>query len=247
MNEWLGLPTCSDKQWHRIIERLEQHVTELAEWSSSRVRQMIVQRGDAKKWVASFDGFYLTRGHYSNNASATIHDFKSSDIMWFTHHTKRGPGHNWEGTSGGAEGDMLDELMGKVKDSGFSIKEIITDKDSSTNAIFCRHFPEGRHPSNVTHPSLVSCLSKLPTRSPKKQMNAWIEQKRTFQRTTALIKSLGKPTITKPQAKRLDDLGFTYEDLVKLRSKHKDREVFQQVLKDKGVNSKPKLSKFLRP
>ena len=82
-----------------------------------------------------------------------------------------------------------------------------------------------------THPSLVSCLSKLPTRSPKKQMNAWIEQKRTFQRTTALIRSLGKPTITKPQAKRLDDLGFTYEDLVKLRSKHKDREVFQQVLK----------------
>ena len=50
---------------------------------------MIVQRGDAKKWVASFDGFYLTRGHYSNNASATIHDFR-------------------EGTSGGAEGDMLD-------------------------------------------------------------------------------------------------------------------------------------------
>ena len=33
---------------------------------------------------------------------------------------------------------MLDEVMGKVKDAGFSIKEIITDKDSSTNA-----FPEG--------------------------------------------------------------------------------------------------------
>ena len=48
--------------------------------------------------------------------------------------------HNWEGTSGGVEGNMLDEVMGKVKDAGFSIKEIITDKDSSTNAIFCRHF-----------------------------------------------------------------------------------------------------------
>ena len=97
-----------------------------------------MQRGDAKKWVASFDGFYLTRGHYSNNASATtIHDFMSGDIAWFTHRTKRGTGHNWEGTSGGAEGNMLDEVMGKVKDAGFSI---ITDKDSSTNAIFCRHF-----------------------------------------------------------------------------------------------------------
>ena len=143
LSEWLGLPPCSDHQWRRIVQKLEEHVTMLAEWSCSRVRQMIVQRGDAKKWVASFDGFYLTRGHYSNNASATIHDFMSGDIAWFTHRTKRGTGHNWEGTSGGAEGNMLDEVMGKVKDAGFSIKEIITDKDSSTNAIFCRHFPEG--------------------------------------------------------------------------------------------------------
>ena len=29
------------------------------------------------------------------------------------HRTKRGTGHNWEGTSA-AEGDMFDELIGKV-------------------------------------------------------------------------------------------------------------------------------------
>ena len=90
-----------------------------------------------------FDGFYLTRGHYSNNASATIHDFEGDGVAWFTHRTKRGHGHNWEGTSAGAEGDMFDEILGMVKAAGFNIKEIITDKDSSTNAIFCRHFPEG--------------------------------------------------------------------------------------------------------
>ena len=38
---------------------------------------------------------------------------------------------------------MFDDIFGKVKDAGFIIKEIITDKDSSTNAIFCRYFPEG--------------------------------------------------------------------------------------------------------
>ena len=143
LSGWLGLPPCSQTQWQRIVKKMEQQVNLLAEWSCSRVRQMIVQRGDDKKWVASFDGFYLTRGHYSNNASATIHDHKTGDIAWFTHRTKKGPGHNWEGTSGGAEGDMFDEVMGKVKDAGFNITEIITDKDSSTNAIFCRHFPEG--------------------------------------------------------------------------------------------------------
>ena len=38
---------------------------------------------------------------------------------------------------------MLDELLEKVKAKGFIIKEIVTDKDSSGNAIFCNRFPEG--------------------------------------------------------------------------------------------------------
>lgn len=38
---------------------------------------------------------------------------------------------------------MFNEVLGKVEAAGFNIKEIITDKDSSTNAIFCQHFPEG--------------------------------------------------------------------------------------------------------
>ena len=60
-----------------------------------------------------------------------------------THRTKRGNGHNWESTSNGAEGNMVDELLEKVKAEGFIIKEIVTDKDSSGNAIYCNHFPEG--------------------------------------------------------------------------------------------------------
>ena len=139
----LGLPPCSTTQWHRIVVKLEPFVTDLAEWSCEQVREHIIDRKDDQSWVAAFDGFYLTRGHYSNNCSATIHDFFHDGIAWFTHRTKRGPGHTWEGTSGGAEGDMFDELLGKVKKEGFNKKEIVTDKDSSSNAIFCRHFPEG--------------------------------------------------------------------------------------------------------
>ncbi len=118
-------------------------MTQLAEWSCKHVRDTIEERGDQDKWVASFDGFYLTRGHYSNNSSATIHDYYGGGVAWFTHRTKTGPGHNWEGTSGGAEGDMLEEVLSKVNGAYFVIKELVTDKDSTTNAIFCRHFPEG--------------------------------------------------------------------------------------------------------
>ena len=87
--------------------------------------------------------FYLTRGHYSNNSSGTLHDYCTGGVAWFTHRTKRGKGHNWEGTSNGAEGNMFDELLEKAKAEEFLIKEIVTDKDSSGNAIFCNHFPEG--------------------------------------------------------------------------------------------------------
>ncbi len=39
--------------------------------------------------------------------------------------------------------NMLDELLGKAKDDGMFVTEIITDKDISVNGIFCRHCPEG--------------------------------------------------------------------------------------------------------
>lgn len=99
-----------------------------------------------------------------------------------------------------------------------------------------------------THPSLVSCLSNLPIRSSKQQRSHWVEQKRLFQRTTALTKSLGKPSITSAQAKRLNVLGFTHEELQKLHSEL-DQPAFLTVLKSRGVNSKPlrqKLAKLLQ-
>ena len=97
-----------------------------------------------------------------------------------------------------------------------------------------------------THRSLASCLSNLNIHLPKQQLSLWIRQKRTFQRTTALTRSLGKPSITKDQAKRLDILELGYDDLVKMRSECSDGEVFSTVLKNKGVNSKPLRGKLIK-
>ncbi len=139
----LGLPVCSFTQWHRILQKLEVHVTDLAKWSCKQVCGEVRSRGDAHKWVAAYDGFYLTRGHYSNNSSGTLHDYESGKITHFAHRTKRGLGHNWEGTSAAAETDMLDELLREAKKDGFVVKEMVTDKDSSANETYCKYFPEG--------------------------------------------------------------------------------------------------------
>ena len=143
ISSMLGLPHCSERHWIDIIGWLEEHVTKIAQWSCTQVLQSVQERGDKEAWVTSFDGYYLTRGHYSNNSSATLHDYFTGRIAYFKHRTKRGAGHNWDGTSGGAEADMFDEILTEVKEAGYTIKEIVTDKDSSMNAIYCKHFPEG--------------------------------------------------------------------------------------------------------
>ena len=87
----LGIPSFCKSQWSKMVEWTEKHVTQLAEWSCEQVRNQVRNRGDHQQWVASYDGFYLTRG--SNNS---LHDYSTGSVAWFTHLTKRG---NGEGTS----------------------------------------------------------------------------------------------------------------------------------------------------
>ena len=143
--------------WHYFMSW---HVRELADWSCAQVFEMIRQRGDQHQWVASNDGFYLTRGHHSNTSFATLHDYATGNIAWFQHHTKRGSGHNWEVTSGGSESDMFDSILREVWQSGFVVKEMVTDKVFSVNVIYCQHPPEGtitfgsKHSAKTFHKDL---------------------------------------------------------------------------------------------
>ena len=140
-------------------------VKKLALSSCKQVRQNIINRGDKLSWTASFDGFYLTRGHHSNNSSATFHDFSSDKIAWFAHRTKRRLLANWQGTSAGAEGDMLRAILEDVKAEGFIISQIIMDHDTSRGNIACDVFPEvqimycGNHTAKTFHHDLVKIKS----------------------------------------------------------------------------------------
>ena len=64
---------------------------------------------------------------------------------------------------------MLEEMLGKVKESDLVVQELVTDKDSTTNAIFCKHFPKGTvtYCSNHCTKNLHKHLQKL-----KKNRNA---------------------------------------------------------------------------
>ena len=96
---------------------------------------------------------------------------------------------------------------------------------------------------------LVDLLSTLPIRSPAQQLGAWATQKNTHNRVTQILSSLGK-RVTNAQAKRLNELGLSFEVLQDLRSSSKDSEEFSKALLDSGVRSKPlrdKLCDIVKP
>ena len=161
----MGLSVMHHLTRENLVSCVGFHVERLAEWSCEQVRVDIEKRGDRDQWMAGYDGFYLTRGYHSNNASATLHDMYSDRIAWFAHRTKRGKDSNWQGTSSGAEGDMLNEILGKVKDKGFCINQLVMDHDTSANAIVCSHFPDvyitycGNHTAKSFHYELSKIKS----------------------------------------------------------------------------------------
>ena len=108
----------------------------------------------------------------------------------------------------------------------------ITSTSNFVRSLSCRYA------KRETHPLLVKCLTALDVRSPKQQLKMWMTQKLTHQRTTSLITSLGKPSVTAPQAKRLDSLGITHKVLVDLWAQSIDEEEFCHVLSSMKVNSK---------
>ena len=70
-----------------------------------------------------------------------MHDIVTDKIVWFTHRTKRGPGADWLGTSGGTS-DMLSGLPTKAKSEEFVISQLVMDHDTSSSNIASEHFPE---------------------------------------------------------------------------------------------------------
>ena len=142
-----------------LIVSMGKYVTELALASCKQVCQQIIDRGDQCQLKVSFDGFYLTRGHHSNN-SATMHDIVTDKIVWFTHHTKRKSGANQLGNSGGAESDMLSELLTESKSEGFVISQLVMDHDTSSSNISFEYFTEimitqcGNHNAKMFHNGL---------------------------------------------------------------------------------------------
>ena len=100
----MGLSTMHHSTWDNLVSSVGPHVDRLANWSCEQVRADIEKRGDRSQWMAGFDDFYLTRGHHSNNALATLHEVYLDRIAWFTHCTKHGKDSSWQGTSSGVGG-----------------------------------------------------------------------------------------------------------------------------------------------
>ena len=69
----MGLPVMHHKTWESLISLVGDCVEQLVQWLCRIVRDDIVVREDKEKWMASYDGFYLTRGYHSNDSTGSYH------------------------------------------------------------------------------------------------------------------------------------------------------------------------------
>lgn len=163
----LGVGRLSESQWLRVVKWLHPAIKELTIWSCEKVKSEIVKRGDKNNLQVMYDGFYATRGYHSNNSTGTIHDEKTGKVIAFAHRTKRGAGSNWSGTSGGAEGDIFEELLASLKEDKFNIRECIIDHDATCANVLLEIFPEadvifcGNHTVKTFHTELTN-VKKIP-------------------------------------------------------------------------------------
>ena len=156
-----GVSHLSKSQWIHVVKWVHPHVKDLAQWSCDEINREIARQDDQKSLEIMYDGFYLTRGYHANNASGTIHDVKSGKIVAFAHRS-RGLGSNWVGTSGGAEGDIFEELLTGLKDKHFNVKECTIDHDTTCANVLLEQFPEaeviycGNHTIKTFHSDLAN-------------------------------------------------------------------------------------------
>ena len=140
---------------------------QLANWSCSEVKQQIIRRGEQKNLKIVFNGFYLTQGFHANSASVTIHDEQTRKVLQFTHRSKRGLAKNWTGTSGGAEGDILEELLTNLQKGNFDVKECVMDHNSTYTNVLLEKFPKaevvycGNHTVKTFHSQLENVKKTL--------------------------------------------------------------------------------------
>ncbi len=94
---------------------------------------------------------------------------------------------------------------------------------------------------------VTGCLDKLHIQSPSMQMKKWLAQKTLYTNAALLTRSLGKPSITPTQAKKLVTQGIDFHTLLLLRSRTSDtKDAFIASLKQEGVRSKPLREKLYR-
>ena len=159
----MGLPVMSEKSWDKAVAWLAKHVEKLAMSSCRQVREHISKRGDMLSWVWWI--LFNKRSPFKQQFSNHLHDFTSDKIAWFEHRTKRGQQANWQGTSAGAEGDMLWAILEDVKAEGFKVAQIVMDHDTSGGNIACDVFPEvritycGNHTAKTFHQDLTKIKS----------------------------------------------------------------------------------------
>ena len=105
--------------------------------------------GSWSRAVATSNGVWHTRGHFSKNGSFIVKNYMNGELLWYAHKCMRGKEKVvskalFEVTSKSMEGIMSDECYERAKEEGCKVEVVWQDGDSSAAKSVKKHHLEGK-------------------------------------------------------------------------------------------------------
>jgi len=196
--ETLGIPAFSKDTFAKVILESAAIISTLLEDDMAARRSELKATGKHLNWKCSTDGFYLTRGFDSANASAALYDVDTGQVLFRAHKCRQGKEANYSGSSKSMESRMILEMMEEAKKEEFIVAVVLMDGDVSSHHSVQGVFPKAtivrcnNHQSKNFHTNLLKITQfscKCDPKCRRISQNLVTKAQKVFQ---ALLGKVGK-------------------------------------------------------
>ena len=205
----LGMFTVSQNEFFKTIKLMKAHVKSVldtvCELGRQQMRDLPDDRlGSWKHAVTQADGVWLTRGHYSQNATFTLRNHLTGALLYYKHLSQRSDlgdseeeseKREYQGTSRSAEGHLAQLVFEEAKADGMNIAVHWQDEDSTSAKCLLNVFPDCK---------MMLCAGHAARTFESHTKKHAVAKSYSREKVAAAFKNVPEPLLEKHFGKRID-------------------------------------------
>ena len=125
----LGMSTVREPTFFETLKLMYPHVEKLRSKQCEEAKQCMKSLGEATlgRAVTTGDAACLTKGHHSRNATYTLRNKLTNEVLYYTHMCQHGSDHGmveyplFKGTANAAEGHAAEDLFKQAVQEGMHV------------------------------------------------------------------------------------------------------------------------------